>query len=135
MSEKEQVFKVKYKITAEHGQFTAKDIVTSGENFGAADALLVCSLLREGEMGLKALFFSLDWHGSPLGPVDEFKVWTFLTHRLLNSALPDQFRGILSKYEKEISDILRKGGISEEELENFISSDVVHPELNKERLN
>lgn len=77
------IYRLRYKFSAELGEFTKEQ---AGED-GAADALLLVSILRPRDGGLDVAFLSADGHNNkePLGAMDLFKVWAVMAGALAES--------------------------------------------------
>lgn len=106
----EKLFRIKYKLQAQFGEFTHKEVVHSGDDWGSADALLFGAVIHDkGE--LFAHFTLMD--GDLSGKHDDYKMfmaWCLLTEQLARkSDLPEGFKALCETY---LTEIQKKTGVT-----------------------
>lgn len=108
----EKTFNIKYRFAAKFGQFQSKDAVTSGEDFGVADAILLGLLVRDGG-SLNVFFSMIDGEGNH-NDMLMTQAWMMLTRQLAASqSLPPSLKILPEKYVTEIDKALGAGNDSQ----------------------
>jgi hypothetical protein len=105
-------YRLKYKIEVKHGEFTKSEVMHSGDNFGGCDALFVASILKS-DKDFNVVFFGVNELGIAMDLADEFKVWTLLSARLLQSQLPDAMKKIASDAHESVMKLIQAGNVPE----------------------
>lgn len=102
MSE-EQTYKVKYKITAESGDFSKAEI-QAGKDFGGADKFLCVNMVNNDD-GYSCIVFSMNELGTAFNAGEEMIAWQFITARLAQMpGVPSKVRSIAAEAHNKLNE-------------------------------